>query len=183
MASLTSNSKNTQDHLTNYVNCLSLLSSGYAVSLKEDTENLQRFLFASSIVEILVKNINLINYASSTSKEYFLDSLKTHCTKYTNNINTSDVKSELIEGFHTNISLLCNQLNYGADHNYTDTNRDSEELENIKYPLTQLLEKASALFGEQSYNQEAIDRLQAMSIAYNSTHNNQNYTDLIKNYG
>lgn len=149
--------------------CLLDLNTEYIVS-QQETKAIQTARFALGIINTLLKYGEILLYVNQLIKQDLIDSIGTHSSKYVTILASHNRAKEAKELSDNSIKLL-----EVMSYNPTKESQGSEEsreltkhiAEIIKEITTNIAQKCRGLFAEQSYNQEAIDKLQAAAIAFN----------------
>lgn len=143
---------------------LMLMNQAYIRSRKCENHAEAASRFAYSIVEILLKDIWLVNYGSLNSKEDFIDAVKTHNHKYVDFFKINNKEQGMVESFRANVNNLISRCD---DHKPYNNSLAAQELDIIRDIASDMLQMSQSLFAEQAHNAKMIDKLQVSAVAFN----------------
>jgi len=143
---------------------LSSLNLEYVNSYQQ-TDQLKKGFFAFGIIKTLSQNSNLLNYLNQHSRQDLIDSINIHSNKYIEAWDLDATNTNMTSIFKSNIVLLLQHLK--SDNIIQSQNLTHNEFEIVRDLVKNIIHICRTLFAEQAYKKEALDKLQAMTIAFN----------------
>lgn len=139
------------------------LNIGYINSFLEKNKKISAATFANNIVQSLHKKKHLLAYLSKMHCKDLEDCLRTHGDKYVKDFENTEKSQNDIKNFRSEIISIIDFLS----NSKTNLPLANQELDLVRERLYKILKNAQLLFAEQSYNAQAKDSMQALSIAFN----------------